>query len=300
MVLCAAVLFGVNQPLSRVLIDGPLPAKYLAATRILGLAAVFGGWTLIRHRRHLPRGRYLIEIIGFGILGIAVLQFTLTEAIARIDVGLALTFAYAASFPTAIWCQFVRRQPQPRLVWVAMAVAIVGLVLALGVGSSAFGELPAAGVAFAFANCLLFAYYALHGERLLRDSPAPVVLGIGSVAAAVFWTLTFAPLWAYPTNALTEDLSLGGNLSHIVVSGAAVVLWSVVLGTVVPYVLYLAGIGRVGPTRGVITGSVEPVVAITAAWLWLDQRLTVSQLIGCALVFAAVVLVQLARSGTLH
>ena len=44
----------------------------------------------------------------------------------------------------------------------------------------------------------MFAYYALHGERLVRDHPAPVVLGVAAPAAAIFWTLTFAPIWDVP------------------------------------------------------------------------------------------------------
>jgi drug/metabolite transporter (DMT)-like permease len=296
MVLGAACLFGVNQPLSRVLIDGPLPARYLAASRLIALCVVFGAWTLVVYRDRLPRGRQLAEILAFGLLGIAILQWTLTEAIARIDVGLVLTFAYAASFPTAIWCRVVRHEHQPRVVWLAMFVAIVGLVLALGVGSDAFAALPAAGLAFATANCLLFAYYAVHGEKLLGRSPTPVVLGVGATAAAVFWTLTFAPLWAYPTAILTGDVSLGGNLSDVIVPGIAVLLYTTLAGTVLPYLLYLLGIGRIGPTRAVITGSIEPVIAVAAAWLWIDQRLTASQLVGCALVFGAVFMVQLARA----
>ena len=70
-------------------------------------------------------------------------------------------------------------------------------------------------------------------------------------------------------------------------------------GTALPYVLYLVGIGRVGPTFGLLSGTIEPIVAVIAAWLWIDQRLSPLQVLGCAIVFAAVIAVQMrSRSGS--
>jgi drug/metabolite transporter (DMT)-like permease len=292
----AAVLFGINQPLSRVLIDEQLPAKYLAAARMIAVAIVFLGWVLLRYRDQIPRGRQFGMLIVFGVVGIAVLQWMLTEAIARLDVGLALTIGYTAPLLSALWCLVVRKQHQPRVVWLLMVLAMVGLALALGVGGETLQDLPLAGVLFAFGLAVMFAYYALHGEVLLRSSPAPVVLGVAAPAAAVFWTLTFAPLWAFPTGALSDDMSLGGNLSDVVLPGALVLLWSMLVGTALPYVLYLVGIGRVGPTFGLLSGTIEPIVAVIAAWLWIDQVLTALQVLGCAIVFASVIAVQVARS----
>jgi drug/metabolite transporter (DMT)-like permease len=292
----ACVLYGINQPLSRVLIDEQLPAKYLAAARMIAVAVVFLGWVLLRYRDQVPRGRELGMLLIFGIVGIAGLQWMLTESISRLDVGVALTIGYTAPLLCALWCLVVRKQHQPAAVWLLMALAMLGLALALGVGGDTFSDLPAAGVVFAFGVAVLFAYYALHGEVLLRTSPAPVVLGIAAPAAAIFWTLTFAPLWDFPTEALTDDMSLGGNLSDIVLPGSLVLLWSMIFGTALPYALYLVGIGRVGPTFGLLSGTLEPIVAVIAAWLWIDQVLTALQVLGCVIVFGSVIAVQFVRS----
>src|SRR5262249_59421135 len=65
----ACVLFGINQPLSRVVIDEALPAKYLAAVRMIAVALVFGTWVLLRYRDQVPRGRELAMLVVFGIVG---------------------------------------------------------------------------------------------------------------------------------------------------------------------------------------------------------------------------------------
>jgi drug/metabolite transporter (DMT)-like permease len=62
-----------------------------------------------------------------------------------------------------------------------------------------------------------------------------------------------------------------------------------------PFVLFLAGVARIGPTRSAITLMLESVAAIAFAWAWLEQRLTPTQLLGGATVVAAVVVLQMAR-----
>src|SRR4029078_3152985 len=71
----ACVLYGITQPLSRVLIDAQLPAKYLAAARMISVAVVFLGWILLRYRDQVPRGRELGMLLIFCIVGIVCLQW---------------------------------------------------------------------------------------------------------------------------------------------------------------------------------------------------------------------------------
>ncbi len=292
----AGVLYGVNQPLSRVLIDERLPSEYLALARMMAVAVVFLGWALLRPGTGFPRGRPLVMLLVFGIVGIAVLQWTLTSAIARLDVGLVLTIGYTAALLSALWCLFVRHEHQPRVGWVLMGLGLAGLALAVGLGGDSLDDVPVSGLVFAGLLAVMFAYYALHGERLVHQHPPQIVLGVAAPAAAIFWALTFAPIWEFPTAILTESMPLGGNLSSIQLPGALVLLWSMLFGTALPYALYLVGIGRVGPTLGLLSGTIEPVVAVIAAWFWIDQRLTALQVLGCVVVFTAVTGVQMLRS----
>jgi drug/metabolite transporter (DMT)-like permease len=292
----AGVLYGVNQPLSRVLIDERLPSEYLAEARMLAVAVIFLGWALLRSGTGFPRGRPLAMLVVFGIVGIAVLQWTLTSAIARLDVGLVLTIGYTASLLSALWCHLVRHERQPRIIWVLMALALAGLALAVGLGGNSLDDASVAGLVFAGGLAVAFAYYALHGGRLVNDHAPQIVLGVAAPVAAIFWSLTFAPIWEFPTAILTERITLGGNLSGIELPGALVLLWSMLFGTALPYALYLVGIGRVGPTLGLLGGTIEPIVAVVAAWFWIDQRLTALQVLGCVIVFGAVTAVQMTRS----
>ena len=86
MVTLAALLFAANGPISIVLIDGGLSARYVVTGRLLGMVAVLldvGG-------RQVPRPpevsrRELLELAFFGVAGLALMQWTYAEAIARVE-----------------------------------------------------------------------------------------------------------------------------------------------------------------------------------------------------------------------
>ena len=56
------------------------------------------------------------------------------------------------------------------------------------------------------------------------------------------------------------------------------------------YWLYEAGLPKVGPSTAAIISTVEPLVSVAMAMLWFGERLGVVQILGGALVLAAVVL----------
>jgi len=243
----------------------------------------------------LARGE-ILEYALFGLFALAVLQWLYLEAIGRMNVGLAVVIQYTAPFLIAVWLRTVRHQPQGGIVWVGLGVALVGLVLVLGVGGSDFHGVTRAGLAFAVASSLFFAYYALHASRLLARRPAPAVLAIGGSFAIVIWNVTAAPIWAWPTAPLYHPIALGGAL-HWSISGWLLLTLSVVFGGAVPYGLFLSGMRLIGPRNGTTTMMLEPVSAVAVGWLWLEQTLTGLQLVGAAVVLGAVLIVQF-RSGT--
>jgi drug/metabolite transporter (DMT)-like permease len=69
----------------------------------------------------------------------------------------------------------------------------------------------------------------------------------------------------------------------------------IVLGTTVPFSLLVAGLGHVSATRVGIASMLEPIVATTVAWAWLEQSLAPVQLAGAAIVLAGILLAQTAR-----
>jgi drug/metabolite transporter (DMT)-like permease len=295
LVALAALLFAANGPVSIVLIEDGVSARYVVTGRLAGMAGVLLTWAVLRFREHLRLPwPALLELAAFGVAGLAFMQWTYAEAISRMDIGLVLMIEYMSPFLIALWSYLLWRHRQHRSVWVSTGIALAGLVLVLDVGGGTFANLSGPGLAFAVITMLIFSYYATHASRLLRDRPPQVVLGVAGLVAVLVWSVTLAPIWHYPLHVVTSQIPLGGNIGGTV-PGWCLVLYSATLGSAVPFVLFLAGVARIGPTRSAITLMLESVAAIAFAWGWLEQRLTMTQLLGGATVVAAVILLQLAR-----
>jgi len=295
MVALAAMLFAANGPVSVVLIDGGVGAPYIVTGRLAGMVCVLLTWALVAYRDRLRFSpRELIEIVVFGVVGLAVLQWVYVEAIHRLPIGLVLMIEYMAPFLIATWTWLLWRQRQPAIVWLSIAVALVGLVFVLGVGSDTFAALSTAGLLFSAASCVVFSYYATHASHLLEERPPQVVLGIGGLAALVVWSVTLAPIWRYPVDVLGAAVPLQGNLAGAL-PGWLLVLASATLGSAIPFVLFLGGVARIGPTRGAVVLMLESVAAIGISWAWLAQDLRPGQVFGALVVVGAILTLQLRR-----
>ncbi len=69
----------------------------------------------------------------------------------------------------------------------------------------------------------------------------------------------------------------------------------VVLGTMVPFFLLVSALRHIAATRAGIVAMLEPVVGALVGWAWLAEGLDNVQLVGAAIVLAAIALAQTAR-----
>ena len=79
-------------------------------------------------------------------------------------------------------------------------------------------------------------------------------------------------------------------------------MWAAVIAlfsTVIPIVLFVAGLARVGASTAAIASTVEPAMTVALAWIVLGETLGPLQLAGGALVLSAVVLLQLRPRATM-
>src|SRR5262245_7284432 len=65
------------------------------------------------------------------------------------------------------------------------------------------------------------------------------------------------------------------------------------VATILPFALYSASLRHLEASRTSLTSMLEPVVAASAAWLWLDERMEPMQIAGGAAVVGGVLLLQI-------
>lgn len=244
--------------------------------RLLIAIAVLGPWLVLRRPRALRVDRadwgYFAVL---GLFGVAAIQSTYYYAIARLGVGLAILLQYLAPSILVLHDWTRGRSPSARtLAAVAAAVAgtafLVGAVGARSIQAGAFDWMV--GLASAFA----FAFYIAYSKRGLARYPPETVLLYTFMVAAAVWAIVTPP-W------------------RIAAAGYGAPLWGMflVLGicsTLVPFVLFYAGLRHLPATQAGIVATLEPVVAVLSAAVFLGEGMGPLQWMGAALVLIASVL----------
>ena len=197
------------------------------------------------------------------------------------QVGLVYTDAGKAGFITAMYIVLVpifgifRKQKPSFVIWISVALAVAGLYLlsCLNAGGINKGDLLVVGCAFAFAvqiTCIDILAADLDGIRL-------------NCVQAFVVTLLSVPFMAF-----TETVELPNLLACWLPLGFAGIL-----SMGVAYTLQIQGQKDLEPATASLIMSLESGFAVLGGWLILQETMTPAEILGCCLVFAAVLLSQL-------
>lgn len=74
------------------------------------------------------------------------------------------------------------------------------------------------------------------------------------------------------------------------------VVWVVLLGTLVSYLLEIASLEHLTPTAKGIVGMSEPLIAAALAWAWLGQALDNIQLAGATVTLLGIFIIESRRA----
>jgi drug/metabolite transporter (DMT)-like permease len=293
MVAIAATLFAVNGTVSKVILGSGISAERLTEVRCAG--ALTGLLLLACATRPASLRVRLAELpllVALGVGGLALVQWSYFFAIHRLEIGIALLIQFVGPIFVALWARFVFKEPVRQRIWIALAFALGGLTLIVEVWHH--GRLSGAGVGAAAVAAVTYAAYILLAEQGVRRRDPVSLSAWGFLFATVFWSV-LTPWWSFPAGRLDDHVSLLGNLASSHLPVWLLMLWMVVLGTIVPFLLVVGALRHIVATRAGITGMLEPVVAILVAWAWLAESLEPVQLAGAALTLAGICLAQTAR-----
>lgn len=252
----------------------------LLAVRFALAAAAF--WGLVAARRvRLPPGPVVVAGLALGAVGYAAQAGLYFGALTRIDAS--LTALLLSAYPALVVAGAVmlrrERLTPPRAVALVLAAAGTALVLLGG----SLGAVDGLGVLMGLGAAGAYATYILVADRLVAGLD-PFALSALVMAGAAATLLL---------------VGVAGGQLHL---GFAVEgwLWLAALAwgsTVVGIVGFFVGLRLVGPGTASIVSGVEPAVTVALATVVLGESIGLRQLVGGALVLAAVVVLQ-RRPGT--
>ena len=283
----AALAFGMSGAWARGLIDaGWTPGAavtarvWLAALVLLvpTLIALRGRWSLLRRNAGM--------IVAYGLLAVTATQLCYFQAVAVMDVGIALLIEYTAPVAVVLWLWLRRGERPSRRSFVGAVVAFAGLVLMLDVLTGA--RIDAGGIIWALAAMVGAATYFVLSARDDTGLPPLVLAGAGLLLGALGLTLA-GVLGVLPMTWTFDDVAYRfGTVPWFVP-----VLAIGILATALAYVLGIASTRMLGSRLASFVALAEVVAAMLFGWMLLAQLPGPVQLLGGALVLVGVVVVKL-------
>ena len=290
LVLLSSATFATSGPLGAATMKVGLTPTQVASARICVAAVVLLGVTALVKPSLLRITRDGIWLLlAYGLLGVAAVQLLYFVAVSRLPVGIALLLEYLSPVVVTAWVRIVRHVVLPRLVWLGVALAMVGLALVGELWKG--GVMSGLGFAAGLGTCLCSASYFLLGEKgATTQHPIGMSawgLGIGAVV------MTFiSPLWTITPRQLTTATTLGPWHPPV----WALLLIIALVATVIAYATGMAALRHLPSAVVSALALTEGVISIVLAWILLGQALTPAQLTGGVLILAGAGTVQLANA----
>jgi len=284
----AAFCWGGAASLGRAVFTGrmfahlpPLGPVIITQTRIsfsflilLPIVLWLGG----RSALALPKKEVLRSSL-LGILGMSMANFFYYLAIAKTTVATAIILFYTAPVWVLLYLLARGRQRATVRRVSAVAAAVVGCGLAIGIGGPAGLRLNGLGLAAGLLGACAFAFYNVYGHGVLAQNERWRVLVYAFFGATVFWMMVNPP-WV-----IAAAHYSAGQWGFMVVFA--------VISILLPFSFYFIGLQHLDATRAVVTSCLQPVFAILFAAAFIAESLHWLQAVGIVIVLAASIAIQI-------
>jgi drug/metabolite transporter (DMT)-like permease len=299
LILASAAGFGSGSLFAQPVYHAGVGWLVLSAWRFLFGAGLTWGWLLVSAERR--RGLRALDrraVASAVLLGLLYLgnSGTYYAGLETVSPSLAALIVYLYPALVAVLSLRIGRRLHGRRAWLALAIALSGVVLAVG-GIDPSVAPPLGGLALIIASPVIYSIWIVLSARLSGERHDAV----GDEAAGGASTTAATALMMSATAGAYWILALGTGQSVLPsqVPGAA---WYGlagvgVLSTFIAIQTFYAGAQRVGAAQAALISTVEPIWTIALAAVIFGLGLTPIQLAGGVLILAGVLVAQTGPAG---
>lgn len=263
------------------LTEAGLPALDMATWRFVFAAPMIALLVLGRGKRTQAAPIRRVPLLFSGMF-MAVAALTGIAGVQVMPASLYVMLFY--SYPAMIAVMsLLRGERFEAVMWFALGLTLVGVILTIpDLGEGLAEGANAQGVMLALLNAFVVALYFQMTSHFMKGISDTMRASVYSIVGALLPLLAWALLrgLTFPTELSTWLLLIG----------------FAAISTVLPMASLNAGIHKLGPARAAILSTIEPVLTLTWSVLLLNERPQAIQLVGGALIFASVILLQLRRT----
>ncbi len=269
-VVLSAVGFGVMPIFARTAYADGTDVIALLFLRFLFGAVIMTG-LMLAMRGTWPASKSVVVLFLMGGVGYVAQSFSFFTALQHASAGLVALLLYLYPILVAIVGAVVFGEPLGRKRLGMVLMAFTGT--ALTVWGALDGE--PIGIVLGALSAVLYCAYILAGSRVLRnENPYACGAVVMISAAGVFGALVGLTGPSFPQTAV----------------GWSSVVAIALVSTVMAMIGFFIGVRALGASDASTLSTLEPVVTIVAAMVFLNESLTMMQLVGGAVILVAVVL----------
>ena len=289
----AALMFGFNASSVKVIIDAGVNPELLVLVRCTFTAVLAGIALLLTNKKAFKiEAREIPMFIFYGIVGVALMQWSYSNAVSLLPISVALLIEYTAIVIVPLVSLLLfKEKVRPRL-WLGIVAVLGGLAIVSNVWDSVLNPV---GVAWAFMAAICLSIYFLVGEHTQRKRDAMSTLFYTFAVAAAFWGIVN---FINPAEGIDLNLvfSLSGSFADVMMPIWLGLLWIGIMGSFIPMLLDYIALGNLSATAVGVIATAETVFATIFAWAWLQESMTALEVIGGLIVVAGIVLAETSRT----
>lgn len=215
----------------------------------------------------------VVKLLIFGMLGLAMCQYTYFRAIKEAGVGVATVLQYLAPTMIIVYL-FMRYRKQPSVgEALSVLLALVGTVLIVFSKGFDLADINTGVLFWGLLSAIGICVYSLQPVQLLHKYGTGPIVGFAMLISGI----GAEALWGANESHAIWDLWTWGALFCIII-----------LGTVISFNAYMEGVRRIGAVQGSILSSIEPISAAYLGWLLLNNTFNAMNITGFILILSTV------------
>ena len=289
----SSLLFGLNASTTKVLIESGVSAEQLTLLRsaaVALLAACVLAFT--KPAAFKIEWREVPFFLVFGVVGVGLMQWAYSNAVANLQVGIALLIEYTAIVIVPIATYLLFKEKVRGRIWLAVTLVLIGLAI---VAKPWAAGLNPTGVLYGFMAAVFLSAYFIMGEHVQRKRDAFSTMFFAFSAASLFWLIATSFQRQTPID-FDKWVNLTQNLSGITLQTWMLLVFVAIFGSFVPMMLTFLAMRHLSASSVGIASTAETVFAFVFGYLWLSEMIDLLQTIGGVLVIFGIVVAQTARS----
>ena len=216
------------------------------------------------------------KLLIFGLLGIALAQYSYFKAIAISGVGVATVLQYVAPTLLIIYL-FLRyfKKPTPAE-FCCVLLALTGTICIVSQEGLDISTINGDALFWGLISAASICVYTLQPIELLKKYSTTSIVGFAMFICGI---LSLAMFQQIDSEAILDGMTWLGLFTIII------------LGTVVSFNAYIEGVRRIGAIQGSILSSLEPISAALFGWALLGNEFTLVGIFGMFCIIATVFII---------